>query len=185
MGFIQKQCKLVTMSGRKKFGKGALLVEPIGENPADSIWYRITHRDGDWAVIKQCQTVQENGKWVAGPADPFTRSFRRKLRKSDGHERGFSVVHPSMGWVGWARVPERRGGKRRGAGRPKGTLRGRDAKSVTVSMSTFDWAMIDKMRGKTPRGKYLAKIHEEFLLRNNSTNPDNTLKPPKDPLPDA
>lgn len=185
MRFNQNWCKLVTMSGRKKYAKGALLVEPIGENPADAVWFRIMRREGDWATIKQLQTVQKDGKWVAGPPDPSTRNFRRKLRRSDGYERGFSVVHQKMNWVGWARVPDRRGGKRRGAGRPKGTLRGRDAKSVTVSMAARDWALIDKMRGTLPRGKYLAKIHFEFLLKKNLPNLESDVASPEVPPKDA
>ncbi len=157
------------MSGRAKYGQGAVLVEPIGENPRDANHYRITKRQGDWAVLKKLETIWDGYKWKAGAPDATVKTFRRKLRRSDGWESGFSVVHREMNYVGWARVPERRGGKRRGSGRPKGTVKGRHALSISVSMSKNEWALIDKNRGEIPRGKYLAKIHQEFLLKKDST----------------
>ena len=169
------------MSGRKKYGRGAILVEPLGENPRDAIHYQITERQGDWAILKKLETVWDGYKWGAGAPDVTSKTFRRKLRRSEGWESGFAIVHPEINYVGWARVPERRGGKRRGSGRPKGTVKGRHALSVSVSMSANEWALIDKNRGGMPRGKYLAKIHQEFLLKKHSTNTETRIASPEVP----
>lgn len=154
---------------RAKYARGAILRERIGNFPSHTIFYRITSREGDWLVVKKLDTSFKDGIPFPGRADPFTKSFRRKIRKIDGHEYGFPIFHPDFNYAGWAMSPERRGGKRRGAGRPQGTKKGRLAVSVSLSMTSQDWAEIEAMRGKTPRGKYLAKIHHELFLKNSLT----------------
>jgi hypothetical protein len=48
-----------------------------------------------------------------------------------------------------------RGGKRAGAGRPKGSLRGRKVVAKTITLPVETWARIDAERGTMSRGKFL------------------------------
>ena len=50
------------------------------------------------------------------------------------------------------------GGKRPGAGRPKGTGTGRKTTTRSVSMPTELWDRIEQARGDTPRGQFIAEI---------------------------
>jgi len=54
------------------------------------------------------------------------------------------------------------GGKRPGAGRKKGTGKGRTAITKSISMSREAWDMIDRARGAKSRGKYLTSILTSF-----------------------
>jgi hypothetical protein len=51
------------------------------------------------------------------------------------------------------------GGRREGAGRPKGRKtknpKGKVAVSRTVSMHPHSWDRLDRLRGDTPRGKFI------------------------------
>jgi len=49
----------------------------------------------------------------------------------------------------------KRGGKRAGAGRPKGSLRGRKVVAKTITLPVETWARIDAERGTMSRGKFL------------------------------
>ena len=151
---------------RAKYARGAILRENIGHPPCHTFFYRIMSREGDWVVVKKLETITKDGIPFPGRADPYTSSFRRKIKKSEGREYGFPIFHADFNYAGWAMSPERRGGKRKGAGRPPGTIKGRKAVSVTLSMTKQQWAEIDAMRGKIPRGKYLAKMHHEIFLKN-------------------
>jgi integrase len=55
--------------------------------------------------------------------------------------------------------PTTHGGRRDGAGRPKGRKtknpKGKIAVSRTVSMHPHSWDKLDRLRGDTPRGKYI------------------------------
>jgi hypothetical protein len=50
------------------------------------------------------------------------------------------------------------GGKRPGAGRKKGSGKGRYAISRSVSMSRESWDKLDQARGGKPRGKFIAAL---------------------------
>jgi hypothetical protein len=52
---------------------------------------------------------------------------------------------------------KKRGGKRTGAGRPKGTVRGRNTTTCSISLPPTAWRQIDAARGSTPRGKWIAR----------------------------
>jgi hypothetical protein len=55
--------------------------------------------------------------------------------------------------------PTTRGGRREGAGRPKGSKnanpKGRTALTCSVSMHPESWAKLDRDRGSQSRGKYI------------------------------
>jgi len=53
--------------------------------------------------------------------------------------------------------PKKRGGKRAGAGRPKGSLRGRRAVMKSITMTEQQWELLDRQRGAMSRGKFIAK----------------------------
>jgi len=48
------------------------------------------------------------------------------------------------------------GGKRRNAGRPKGTVKGRTVETRSISLPPETWQAIDAARGSAPRGKWIA-----------------------------
>tara|TARA_B100001093_G_scaffold464346_1_gene481149 strand:- start:1107 stop:1301 length:195 start_codon:yes stop_codon:yes gene_type:complete len=48
------------------------------------------------------------------------------------------------------------GGARKGAGRPKGSGKGRTVVTRSVSMKPEIWAEIDRLRGSQSRGVYLS-----------------------------
>jgi hypothetical protein len=50
------------------------------------------------------------------------------------------------------------GGKRAGAGRKKGSGKGRSAISRSVSMSRESWDRLDRARGAESRGKFIAAL---------------------------
>jgi len=56
-----------------------------------------------------------------------------------------------------------RGGKRPGAGRPKGSGKGRTVTNHSVSMPHDVWAMIDEDRGNHSRGKFIASLFSFWL----------------------
>jgi hypothetical protein len=47
------------------------------------------------------------------------------------------------------------GGARKGAGRKRGSVRGRKAVSKTIAMHPHSWDQLDRLRGDTPRGKFI------------------------------
>jgi hypothetical protein len=49
----------------------------------------------------------------------------------------------------------KRGGKRAGAGRPKGTARGRRVIGKTITLPVEAWKKIDAERGTMSRGKFI------------------------------
>jgi len=49
------------------------------------------------------------------------------------------------------------GGKRKGAGRPAGTGKGRTVVTRSVSMPPELWAKVDRLRGEQSRGKWLGE----------------------------
>jgi hypothetical protein len=51
--------------------------------------------------------------------------------------------------------PTKHGGKRKGAGRKLGSVKGRTVVSKTVAMAPESWAKLDRDRGPLPRGKYI------------------------------
>lgn len=167
------------MSGTKRYAKGTILTEKTGYKDTDREFYRIMDRKGEWAIIRHLQTLLENGKAKPGPADPLSKSFRKKIQKQNGRDIGFPIVHNAWNYVGWARMVDQRGGKRKGAGRPKGTFRGVKTKTVSISMPKEKLDQIDRERGKMPRGKYLAKIHDEILLKKNLTSRVESAESPE------
>ena len=55
-----------------------------------------------------------------------------------------------------------RGGKRKGAGRPKGSGTGRKVKSSSITLPTALWAKLDALRGVYTRSAWIAdKIRRE------------------------
>ena len=50
------------------------------------------------------------------------------------------------------------GGKRPNSGRKKGSGKGRIAVTRSISMMPETWQLIDSLRGKESRGKYLARL---------------------------
>jgi hypothetical protein len=53
---------------------------------------------------------------------------------------------------------EKRGGKRPGSGRPKGSTRGRNTVTCSISMPPDVWRRLDAQRGSVPRGKFIASL---------------------------
>jgi hypothetical protein len=53
------------------------------------------------------------------------------------------------------------GGKRPGAGRKKGTGKGRTAITKSISMSVESWRKLDVTRGSWSRGKYLTSLLDQ------------------------
>jgi hypothetical protein len=51
--------------------------------------------------------------------------------------------------------PTTHGGRRKGAGRKRGSVRGRKAVSKTIAMHPHSWDKLDAARGATPRGKFI------------------------------
>lgn len=51
--------------------------------------------------------------------------------------------------------PSKHGGARKGAGRKKGSVKGRTVVSKTIAMAPDSWAKLDRDRGPLTRGKYI------------------------------
>ena len=47
------------------------------------------------------------------------------------------------------------GGKRPGAGRPKGSGEGREITCKTISMGKKSWYLLERLRGTKPRGRFI------------------------------
>lgn len=54
-------------------------------------------------------------------------------------------------------TPKAKGGKRPGAGRPKGSGAGKTVITRSVSMPPKTWAAIDERRGTESRGRWIAR----------------------------
>jgi hypothetical protein len=50
------------------------------------------------------------------------------------------------------------GGKRPGAGRPKGSGQGRQITSRTISMGKESWDLLERLRGTLPRGRLIEDL---------------------------
>jgi hypothetical protein len=50
------------------------------------------------------------------------------------------------------------GGKRKGAGRPKGSGKGRTVKTSSVNLPPAVWERLDALRGQDSRSKWITKM---------------------------
>ena len=57
------------------------------------------------------------------------------------------------------------GGKRKGAGRPKGSGKGRTVKTSSINLTPALWAKLDELRGDKSRSEWIA---EEIKLGQNA-----------------
>jgi hypothetical protein len=57
-----------------------------------------------------------------------------------------------------------RGGKRAGAGRPKGTGKGRTVETRSVSMPPAMWDKLDALRGDRSRGEWISEWVQKARL---------------------
>lgn len=53
------------------------------------------------------------------------------------------------------------GGSRPGAGRPKGSGKGRTVKTSSINLPPKTWEKLDKLRGTTTRSKWIAEQIEQ------------------------
>ena len=51
----------------------------------------------------------------------------------------------------------KRGGARKGAGRKKGSVRGKKAVMKSITMRQDQWERIDQVRGSIPRSRFIAE----------------------------
>ena len=147
------------------FLRGATCYVQTGAGPRDRIYFRITARQNDRIRLKELWGAEVNGKWVPGDIKPDGELIWRKVKSVDGAEYGAPYsVGPMSGWIRLYRKPK--GGKRPGAGRPKGKGRGRVQQSRSLCLSAEDWDLFDALRGNLPRGKFIRKLLMERQLRN-------------------
>jgi len=146
-----------------RYLRGSTCYVTTGEGPRDRIFFRITARDGDKIRLKELYGAELDGKWVPGEINPAGDCFWRKVRLMNGEEYGAPCqVGPMAGWLRLYRKPK--GGKREGAGRPKGSGRGRVQQSRSICLSAADWMLFDALRGRMPRGKFIHKLLMERQL---------------------
>jgi hypothetical protein len=50
------------------------------------------------------------------------------------------------------------GGKRKGAGRPKGSGKGRTVKTSSINLPPAVWERLDALRGQDSRSKWITKM---------------------------
>lgn len=68
-----------------------------------------------------------------------------------------TVFETGLFWIDMSKPPTH-GGLRKGAGRKKGSGRGRFAIIRSVSMSRESWDKLDRQRGTQSRGKFIAAL---------------------------
>ena len=147
-----------------RFLRGATCFVQTGTGPRDRIFFRITARQNDRIRLKELLGVEVDGKWIPGEIKPDGECIWRKVKNVSGAEYGAPYqVGPMSGWIRLYRKPK--GGKRVGAGRPKGKGRGRVQQSRSLCLSAEDWDLFDALRGKLPRGKFIRKLLMDTQLR--------------------
>jgi len=57
---------------------------------------------------------------------------------------------------------ENRGGKRKGAGRPKGSGKGRTVKTSSINLRPDLWAKLDELRRNQSRSKFISEMIENL-----------------------
>lgn len=148
-----------------KYLRGATCYVQAGQSPNDRLFFRITAREGNKIRLKALHSVEVDGKRVPGEIDPAGECFWRMVKTQDGKEYGapYSIGGVAL-WLRLYRKPK--GGTRPGAGRPKGTGRGRIQQSRSLCLAPADWELFDRLRGDVPRGKFVRKLLHDWHLRN-------------------
>jgi hypothetical protein len=130
----------------------------------DRIFFRIMARDGNRIRLKALHAIELDGKKVPGEVDPEGDAFWRQVKMVDGREYGCAYSVSGMAlWLRLYRKPK--GGKRVGAGRPKGGGKGRVQQSRSICLSQPEWELFDQLRGRIPRGKFVSKLLSAEALR--------------------
>ena len=147
-----------------KYPVGAIAYSCVGQKSSDRIFYRITERKGDKIVLSPLKpSFTLKGNLVPGEIDPHAKPLRRTITRLYGGELLAPVVvgHFVAGIKPWGfpRPLMPRGGKRVGAGRKKGSGKGRNVESKSVTLTHEEWLQIQKIKGSAGLSEFFrAKI---------------------------
>ena len=147
-----------------KFLRNAIVYMQTGINPLDRVFFRITSRNKDTIRLKELFSAEVDGKRIPGGVNPAGECFWRKVKNVNGVEYG--APHSIGNVNGWLRLFRKpKGGKRQGAGRPKGGGKGRTQISRSICLSKAEWELFDQLRGRKSRGRFIAKMLETSGLK--------------------
>lgn len=137
-----------------KFPVGGLVISQIGYTKNDVLFWRVSERTGNkLRLTRLLPSTTVKGNPIPGDPDPHSKPISRKVIQMYGAEFLAPVIIGgyAAGLAPWGNPVKRmgRGGKRIGAGRKKGTGKGRASVSKSITLTTEEWALIQQLSGST------------------------------------
>ena len=135
-----------------RFPLGGIVVSKTGTGKQDLLLWKITHRDGDKIRLHPLlPAFTLKGNLIPGVLDPHAKSIHRKISSTYGGENlaPVAIGHFAAGLHPWDSRLKRmgRGGKRAGAGRKKGSGKGRNAITKGITLTIAEWEQIKSLCG--------------------------------------
>jgi hypothetical protein len=153
------------------YSKNDILVSRIGMGSGDVCYFKILERLGEVLSIVPLKTAYTpRGNPVPGKPDAASKGFRKTVRTDYGEESIGSIVFGNYA-AGLRPYKDRktmspRGGRRIGAGRKKGSGKGPNSVTKSITLSKAEWARIESQCGSMSISKYLRLCAEAY--ENNS-----------------
>ncbi len=148
---------------RVELNPGMVLAARIGAEKRNVLFYRITERTGDKIRLQPLTTgFTIKGNPFPLDVDRTQKPFLRKINADYGSEHisGIIIGQLACGLRPWYRPKNLmgRGGHRVGAGRKKGSGKGRTVLTKSITLTTEEWAQIEYLRGSTGRSEYIRSL---------------------------